>query len=349
MKLFIFAPEVYSFLDGFKNSSKVGGAELQQYLMIKELHKNGHDLTIYTRSVPQSPQINGLYIIGADFKSKIKKYFKLWWVLINCSPDVIYQQTPSNLGLVLALYAKLFRKKMSYFCASDAELDPSLGRKIARQFHFKLFLKLCHTIFVQNEDQINFLKKRFNKTGIIFGNLIQVNPVNPSKTTEGFLWVGRLVKSKQVELLVEIAKAMPKESFVVIAPIGETNDYTDFCLKALKSTSNISYISFVKPQDIASYYEKSKALISTSLIEGFSNTFLESWNSSTPVMSLYVDPNHIIEKSNGKLGCVYFNKQDFVDNINRDLEQNDPDYMNQYLLENHSIQGNTLKYVEIMT
>jgi glycosyltransferase involved in cell wall biosynthesis len=40
----------------------------------------------------------------------------------------------------------------------------------------------------------------------------------------------------------------------------------------------------------------SKALISTSPMEGFPNIFIEAWACGVPVMSLFVDPGGVIEK-----------------------------------------------------
>ena len=38
-------------------------------------------------------------------------------------------------------------------------------------------------------------------------------------------------------------------------------------------------------------------LLSTSDAEGFPNTFVQAWSSGTPVISLEVDPDHIIERA----------------------------------------------------
>jgi len=50
------------------------------------------------------------------------------------------------------------------------------------------------------------------------------------------------------------------------------------------------------------YKAFSKLLVNTSLIEGFSNTFIEAWLHGLPVITLEVDPDNLIkEHSLGKV------------------------------------------------
>ena len=54
----------------------------------------------------------------------------------------------------------------------------------------------------------------------------------------------------------------------------------------------------------------SKALISTSPMEGFPNIFIEAWACGKPVLSLYCDPGNIIEKE--KLGEIGHGNMDKI-------------------------------------
>jgi glycosyltransferase involved in cell wall biosynthesis len=44
------------------------------------------------------------------------------------------------------------------------------------------------------------------------------------------------------------------------------------------------------------YYDQASLFLNTSSVEGFPNTFLQSWSLGTPVMSAGVDPSSIIKK-----------------------------------------------------
>ena len=54
--------------------------------------------------------------------------------------------------------------------------------------------------------------------------------------------------------------------------------------------------------DTINEISRSKALISTSPMEGFPNIFIEAWGCGVPVLSLYVDPGGVIIRE--KLGFV---------------------------------------------
>ena len=65
---------------------------------------------------------------------------------------------------------------------------------------------------------------------------------------------------------------------------------------------NIEFLGQVAPQKALEIVANASLLLSTADEEGFPNTFLEAWASGTPVVSLNVDPDRLIERYS--LGCV---------------------------------------------
>ena len=83
----------------------------------------------------------------------------------------------------------------------------------------------------------------------------------------------------------------------------------------------------------------SAILLSTSDLEGFPNTFLEAWSAGTPVVSLKIDPDRIIERMG--LGTVSGSVERTIADINALMDS--PDRRDdigvrarQYIAETHS-------------
>ena len=85
--------------------------------------------------------------------------------------------------------------------------------------------------------------------------------------------------------------------------IGPPRDKTGrCCYEKLKSFRNVSLLGEQSHTETLRHIASSRALISTSPMEGFPNIFIEAWACGIPVVSLYFDPGDIIKKE--KLGEV---------------------------------------------
>ena len=114
----------------------------------------------------------------------------------------------------------------------------------------------------------------------------------------------------------------------------------------LKSFSNVTLYGKLSHTDTLFHIVNSKALISTSPMEGFPNIFLEAWSSGIPVLSLFIDPGDIIEKEN--LGVV--TKGD-LEKLFQALNNvgNNTDIVNRgksYIERNHVLNENKIKEID---
>ena len=75
--------------------------------------------------------------------------------------------------------------------------------------------------------------------------------------------------------------------------------YRDRVLDELRATPNIEYLGQVAPERAQQLMADAALLLSTSDEEGFPNTFVQAWSSGTPVVSLKVDPDGVIQVSGG--------------------------------------------------
>ncbi|MGH8604227.1 MAG: glycosyltransferase, partial [Gammaproteobacteria bacterium] len=101
------------------------------------------------------------------------------------------------------------------------------------------------------------------------------------------------------------ARKAPAIRFVVCGgptPFASPPGYGERIVEALQAQPNIEFLGQAAPQKTLQIIADAAMLLSTSDQEGFPNTFLEAWSSGTPVISLKIDPDHIIERQ--ELGTV---------------------------------------------
>jgi len=344
--------DLISFLDNFKHSRTIGGAEKQQFLLINELMRRGNEILICTNLERAHDAGKKYRLWRYPGNSKYLKYLLVFWKLVCFRPEVVYLRSPSNIGIALVAYTLLFRKKMVFFSAHDTDFDPNVNLQNYNEKIFRLFIKFANHFFVQNMTQAAILKKEFDRESSLFGNIISIQKLVGNLSTfkkNYFLWVGRIEPFKRLELLLRITERLPNGQFVVVAPVNVRSEYSEEMLARTKLGINIQYIEFAKPGELDKYYQEARGLICTSEYEGFPNIFLEAWNNGTGVYTLGVDPNGIIQKSRGKLGYVFSSAEELVKNIHQVLDLQDQAYMYEYLIKNHSIKENVDGFLALVS
>ena len=81
--------------------------------------------------------------------------------------------------------------------------------------------------------------------------------------------------------------------------------------------ANLRLLPRLGRDDVLSLYGRAVAVVNTSWIEGFPNTFLEGWARGIPALSLRVDPDGVIERN--ALGAVAHGSLDRMEAAVREL------------------------------
>ena len=90
-----------------------------------------------------------------------------------------------------------------------------------------------------------------------------------------------------------------------------------------------------------------RALLNTSVAEGFPNAFLEAWALGTPVISLFVDPANLIRTH--RLGYVCDGNMDMLlDLLQREKYDLPFDEIKQYVLQHYSSENAIQTLVSIL-
>jgi glycosyltransferase involved in cell wall biosynthesis len=147
---------------------------------------------------------------------------------------------------------------------------------------------------VQNLFQQRILKQAFPSLPVYYlPNPIEIaNPSEPEKRG-GVAWIGKMDANKNPMALVRLARKLPEIRFIFLANPAE-EELEKEVLAGLPP--NVERIQNLPYDAIPDFLAQAQVHLSTSLLEGFPNTFLEAAIARTPTVSLNVDPDGLIEQ-----------------------------------------------------
>ena len=305
------------------NGHTPGGGELQIALLAKALVLAGNEVVIIDpggkkdfvsedgiRVITVKGWDNGIQILRT-LTHRLPQFYKL---LKDQKADVYYCRIrdfrhifafgaarKNNAKFILALASDLdvlsfwMRCKHNYFSQKrDAWLFVSgLFIEIIQPF----LLRNSDIVFAQHEGQKALLDKK-GIVSIVNPNLIDLNVI-PSENRylkDGFVWVGSFKKRKGIIELFELVNKLPQHKFTIIGQASDASGH--FYLDKLKTCPNVTLLGRLSHEDTLLKIANSKAIISTSRMEGFPNIFIEAWTCGIPVISLFVNPGNVLVKNN---------------------------------------------------
>lgn len=301
-----------------------GGGELQQALVAKALALAGHEVIIIDFQVCKdfttSEGIKIIAIKGWNNGIRIIRTFthrlpQLYDILKAQKADVYYCRIRDFRHIIAYWAARKVKAKFILGLASDLDVM-SFRQRYKHNFFSTLWggvngilieivypylLRNADLVLVQHEGQRDILLKKHIKSQILKNLFVlQEVPQITNNPNEEFVYVGSLNKRKGFNTFFEIVKKASKFSFKII---GQPTDRTSLKhYHELKLFSNVVLLGRLNHSNTINQIANSKALISTSPMEGFPNIFIEAWACGVPVISLYVDPGDVIK--NEKLGGI---------------------------------------------
>jgi glycosyltransferase involved in cell wall biosynthesis len=205
----------------------------------------------------------------------------------------------------VALYARAARRRSIFSSSSEADFDlrpetrevagAALDHRPTR-LQYRLGLRLVDRVVVQTEAQLGLARRHGVEAHVIRSFCPPVPQQDAPR--EFFLWIGRLGDVKDPLAYAELARAVPEAAFAMVTT--ERADRSSPLARALREQADsMPNLRLLPPQgreEIFDLYARAVAVVNTSLLEGFPNTFLEGWASGAPALSLRVDPDSLIER-----------------------------------------------------
>jgi len=241
------------------------------------------------------------------------RFFHPRWTSLNralarAGADVYYHNCGEYVTGQVALWARQHERRFVYSVASDPECDPRLPQMRAwrERVLFRYGLAHAHRIVVQTETQQRMLADGLRLPSEVLPMPVLAPPgpfLPPSPPKSGgarVLWVGRLSPEKRPDRFLDLARSCPGLRFDLVGP-DDGGTYASRVLSEARAVANLTVHGAIARERVYEFYRAAACLCSTSLFEGFPNTFLEAWSQGLPVVSTF-DPDGLIARRH--LGAV---------------------------------------------
>lgn len=297
----------------------VGGAEVQQSVQIRALHRAGHRISVLVGDHGQPDVVDSdgiaLHKVPAQGSRGLRglrfvypRMTDIVQRLRRIGPDIVFVQTASEQVTAAALYARLSRARFVFAGASDMDFvrGPLPGMPPQHALMYRLGLRAADAVIVQNVAQQALLKDHFGRQGHLIQNGYEEPAARPGAFDGPVIWVATVKPLKRPELFIELARQLPDRRFVMVGGPGVTPDaqaYFDGIAEQARRVPNLAMTGHVPFHRVGAWFDGAAVSVNTSTYEGFPNTFLQAWLRGIPTVS-FVRPESAPGES-GTLACAH--------------------------------------------
>lgn len=305
------APLAYAL---FNPQSKIvfGGAEVQLFQLANQLAKNPrYDVNVLVATDGAigterygAVTVHCAYTLRKSATNYLRSPLRIYRTLKRVRPAIVIQRGAGAETGICAAYCTRNRSALIFSIAHEIDVNGTYAKRGVFGKLYTYGLDRARHIIVQNEDQRGMLttwrKPRVPMTLIKTG--YPIRPVK-AKDKRGVLWVARSDSWKRPEVFIELARAYPQVPFTMVMPKSADTATWERTHALAKGVANLELIEHVPFAEIQGRFDRAAVFVNTSINEGFPNTFVQSWLGSTPVVSLKVNPDGILERTRGGYGC----------------------------------------------
>ena len=310
------------------SGAKIGGAEVDLYNIGNELIKDDKfDVYFLVADFGQKPLevYNNIKVVkGHSQKKTIKNYvvsfYKIYRKLAQINADIYVTANLSKYVGFTNLYCKIFKKIHIHRTEHQNQVNKSyilkkIKRGSSKYLLFYLGFVKADYIVVQNDEDRTTLKKTYTFPSTVIRNSYPIQKISNGKR-EFILWVARGERWKRPETFIKLANEFPNEKFIMIMPVASDKMFFNSIKKDSEKIKNLHFIPGVNFSEVDKYYKNAKIFVNTSQMEGFPNSFNQAMNSSTPILSLNINPDNFINENQVGIFC-----NDNFEKLKEGLEQ----------------------------
>jgi glycosyltransferase involved in cell wall biosynthesis len=296
------APYAWPVFSGDSRIRVVGGAEVQQSILMRLLQGAGYRVSLVCLDFGQPPRavVDGI-TVHKTFRPgegiPVLRFFHprltaVWRALRAANADIYYQRSADVLTAIIAEYCRRHGKRSVYAGASDMDFRP--GRQQMRyardRWLFTRALSRVDRVVVQNPRQLADCREHYGRDATLIPSCYQ--PPRDARPGQGdaVLWVGTVHDYKRPEMVLELARRLPRRRFIVVggpAAPGERlrEGYFETIRDAAARLPNVEFKGFLPLPEVERCFDRGRVLVNTSVYEGMPNTFLQAWARGIPTVA----------------------------------------------------------------
>ncbi len=286
----------------------VGGAQVQQTLLARALARAGHTVSMVVADYgqPDGCSWDGVRTFRACapdaglplLRFVYPRWTSIWSALRRADADLYYTSCAGMQVGLLAAFCHQHGKPFVFRIASDTDCDPStvLVRLARDRWLYRRGLRRANAILVQSQHQASLLASRFGLPSRRAGSLVDAPERSTVARDIDLLFVGNIRAIKRPDVMLALAARLPALSVHMVggALPGEEALYHSTQRQAA-ALPNVVFHGRLPYADTNALYRRARLLVSTSQVEGFPNTYLQSWVRGVPVVALF-DPDGVIRR-----------------------------------------------------
>jgi len=168
---------------------------------------------------------------------------------------------------------------MRFFIAEESWGEKPLKRRLYKVLGRTLFR---NTPFISQTPKVSAL---FDELGVrYFYSPPFLKPAFVMEPGKHVLYVARMELVKKPELVIELAKMLPQEKFVIVGSLGR-QDIRDRIKKEAESLPNVEYMENLPYEKLLGLYGSAKVLILPTLSDPIGYCVAEALSKATPVIT----------------------------------------------------------------
>ena len=237
--------------------------------------------------------------------------WSLYRKLRDIDPCIIYQRVACAYTGICAFYSRRHATPLLWHVAHDTEVTPQSldkARNVVRlrleKWAVECGAKHATRIVVQTRHQAHLLQKNYARAA----DAVVRNFHPPAAETLDksgpltVIWIANLKPWKQPEVFVRLANSLSSCSevrFVMVgapAPTSGNERWRQALMRGIQNTPNLQYVGQKGHAEVNELLARAHIFVNTSVHEGFPNTFIQAWLRDVVVVSLQVDPDHLLDR-----------------------------------------------------